>query len=66
MCYLLGTNHPFQDVANRMEKMDKTKIFQIDQVKNNLQLSERLGKKNINKFDKWEEFFKIYEQWYPK
>ena len=66
VCYLLGTNHPFQDVAKRMEKMDKTKIFNIDEVKNILKLSEAKGKKETNQFDDWEGFFKIYCQWYPR
>ena len=50
---MLGMNHSFQDVAKRMEKMDKTKIFHIDQVRNILKLSESKGKKTINQFDEW-------------
>ena len=66
VCYLLGTNHPFHDVAKRMEKMDKTKIFHVDEVRSILKLSEAKGKKEINQFDDWEGFFKVYCQWYPK
>ena len=66
VCYLLGMNHPFHDVAKRMENVDKTKIFHIDEVRNILKLSEAKGKKEINQFDQWEGFLEIYCQWYPK
>ena len=66
VCYLLGMNHSFQDVAKRMEKMDKTKIFHVDEVRSILKLSESMGKKKINQFDDWEGFFKVYCQWYSK
>ena len=49
-----------------MEKMDKTKIFSIGEVRCILKLSESLGKKNKEHFEEWEEFFKRYCQWYPK
>ena len=66
VCYLLGTNHSLQDVGKRMEKMDKTKIFCMGEVRCILKLSESLGKKNKQHFEQWEEFFKRYCQWYSK
>ena len=66
VAYLLGMEHSFQDVAKRMESMDKTKIFYIDEVRDILKLSESAGKKKKEHFEEWEEFFKIYCRWYPK
>ena len=54
VCYLLGMNHPFQDVAKRMQMMDKTKIFSIEEVRQTLKLSEGLSKKKMDQFGKWE------------
>ena len=66
VAYLLGMEHSFQDVAKRMESMDKTKIFHIDEVRPILKLSESAGKKKKEHFEEWEGFFKVYCQWYPK
>ena len=46
--------------------MDKTKIFSMDEVRNILKLSESLGKKKIDQFGKWDEFFKIYCKLYSR
>ena len=50
---MLGTNRSFRDVASRVQNMDTTKIFEIDEVRKILKLSEGAGRKKINKFDEW-------------
>ena len=66
VCYLLGTNHHFHDLAKRVQMADKTKIFTVEEVRLTLKLSESLGKKKINQFEKWEQFLEIYCKLYPK
>ena len=66
VCYLLGMDHPFQDVASRMQSMDKNKSFSVDEVRNILKLSEGKGKKNVDQFGEWDRFFQLYCKWYPR
>ena len=66
VCYLLGMDHPFQDVASRMQSMDKNKSFSVDEVRNILKLSEGKGKKNVDQFGEWDGFFQLYCKWYPR
>ena len=49
----------FEDVADRMQKVDKNKIFSVDEVRSILKSSEGKGKKNVDQFGEWEEFFQL-------
>ena len=53
VCYLLGMNHPFQDVAKRVQMMDKTKTFSLEEVRQTLKLSEGGSKKKMDQLGKW-------------
>ena len=66
VCYLLGMDHPFQDVMSRMQRMDKNKSFSVDEVRNILKLSEGKGKKNVDQFGEWDGFFQLYCRWHPR
>ena len=66
VCYLLGTNHHFQDVAKRVQMMDKTKVFAVEEAGQSLKLSGSLGKKAIDQFGKWEQFLQIYCKLFQK
>ena len=66
VCYLLGMDHPFQDIASRMQRMDKNKSFSVDEVRNILKLSEGKGKKNVDQFGEWDRFFQLYCRWHPR
>ena len=53
VCSLLGMNHPFQDVAKRVQMMDKTKTFSLEEVRQTLKLSESVSKKKMDQLGKW-------------
>lgn len=63
---MLGIDHPFQDIADRTQRVDKNKAFSVDEVRSILKLSEGKGKKNVDQFGQWEEFFELYCRWHPK
>lgn len=42
--FLLGIDHPFQDVAKRMDGMDEKKIFEMHEMRHILKFSEEHAK----------------------
>lgn len=62
----MGMNHLFSDIAQRIKKKDKIRVLEMGELFKILRLPDNLGEEEKNKFNRWDEFFNIYKQYYPR